>query len=487
MNFNEYKQYDGVGLSSLVKERKVKPTEVLEACLEGIAVNQQLNAVISTREEKVFNELETVNHNEPFYPVPFLLKNSSQALEGEEMNGGSRLLKGSIATTTSHYTKRLQQAGFCMMGYSNSPEFGLKNITEPKLYGATKNPLNESYSPGGSSGGAAAAVASGIVPIAGASDGGGSIRIPASFSGLVGLKPTRGRTPVGPGAGRQWQGAAIDFVLSRSVRDSARALDVLQIHQPEVAFHTPLFQAGFERTLSKELPPLRIAYSYTSPVGTPVSNDAKQALMTTIRYLDSLGHFVEEATPAINGRLLVEQYYLMNAGEMANVRQRLEQSLNRVLTGDDFETEAFVLAETGKNVGAADYANSLTSWDQHAATAMEFHETYDLYLTPSAASIAPKIGELTPSPDDELEMKDRIQQLGVKDQLAFVYEMFLPSLTYTPFTQLANLTGQPAISLPVYKTEAGMPIGVQAIAAKGNESLLLCLGNLFEQSERWQG
>ncbi len=348
MNFNEYKQYDGVGLSSLVKERKVKPTEVLQACLDGIATNQQLNAVLSTREEKVFNELETVNHNEPFYHVPFLLKNSSQALEGEEMNGGSGLLKGSIATKTSHYTKRLQKAGFCMMGYSNSPEFGLKNITEPKLYGATKNPLNESYSPGGSSGGAAAAVASGIVPIAGASDGGGSIRIPASFSGLVGLKPTRGRTPVGPGVGRQWQGAAIDFVLSRSVRDSARSLDVLQIHQPEAAFHTPLFEEGFERSLSKRLSPLRIAYSYTSPVGTPVSSEAKQALMETIQYLDSLGHYVEEATPAIDGRSLMEQYYLMNAGEMANVRQRLEQSLNRQLHEEDFETESFVLAEAGK-------------------------------------------------------------------------------------------------------------------------------------------
>ncbi|UTR05073.1 amidase family protein [Alkalihalobacillus sp. LMS6] len=486
MDFREYKQYDGVALADLIKKRSIQPLDVLQACLEGMRAHQQLNAVVSTREKRATEELKDLHAEQLFQGVPFLLKNSSQALKGEEINAGSPLLTGSVAKESSHYTKRLQHAGFIMMGYTNSPEFGLKNITEPKLYGATKNPHNDSYSPGGSSGGAAAAVASGIVPIAGASDGGGSIRIPASFTGLVGLKPTRGRTPVGPGAGRQWQGAAIDFVLSRSVRDSARALDVLQTYQPEAAFHTPLFVEGFEETMH-QAPPMRIAYSYESPVGTPVSDDAKTALMQTVQYLDSLGYELEEASPSIDGRYLMQQYYLMNAGEMANMRRRLEKTIGRALREEELETESFVLSEAGRHVSAAQYASSLTAWDEHAAKAMAFHQNYDLYLTPGTASIAPKIGELTPSLEEEQRLKDSVQRLGAQDQLDLVYEMFLPSLTYTPFTQLANLTGQPAMNIPVYQTNQGMPIGVQAIASKGNEASLIRLAAMLEQSDLWQG
>ncbi|MBM7838598.1 amidase [Alkalihalobacillus xiaoxiensis] len=485
MYFRDYKTFDGIGLAELVLKREVSHGDLLEACFEGMKQEASLNAVISTREKETHQE--TMVEKGPFLGVPFLLKNSSQSIKGDVLTSGSKLFNEAKAGVTSHYTSRLQQAGFKMAGYTNAPEFGLKNITEPKLHGPTRNPHNQAHSPGGSSGGAAAAVASGIVPIAGASDGGGSIRIPASFTGLVGLKPTRGRTPVGPGAGRQWQGAAIDFVLTRSVRDCARSLDVLQVYQPEAAFHTPLYEHGYEQSLHKKSKKWRIAYSLESPVGTPVSGIAKKAVMKTVSLLEQLGHQVEEATPTIDGIELMKQYYLMNAGEMASLRDRLERGFNRQLHADDFETESWVLAECGKEVRASAYAQSLTAWDQAAAKAIEFHNIYDLYLTPATAQTAPLVGELTPSSEQEQALKEAVLKGTVIDKLDLVYEMFLPSLTYTPFTQLANLTGQPAISLPVMVSEAGLPIGVQAMATKGCEHLLLQLARLLEESELWCG
>ncbi|WP_078391805.1 amidase family protein [Shouchella patagoniensis] len=486
MKYAEYKRYDAIGLSELIRTNEIHPNELLDATFDAIRAWSCLNAVVSTRPEAVYNEAQHVNVNQSFAGVPFLLKDSSQALKNEPMTSGTALFQHALAKKTSFYTSTLQNAGLLMAGHTNAPEFGLKNITEPKLHGPAKNPINLNYSPGGSSGGAAAAVASGIVPMAGASDGGGSIRIPASFTGVLGLKPTRGRTPVGPGVGRQWQGAAIDFVLTRSVRDSARALDVLQVHQPEAAFHTPLFREGYEKVLDQQLGKLRIAYSVDSPVGTDVDRIAKEAVLKAVRFLEEQGHEVEEKAPKIDGMELMRQYYLMNAGEMASLKERLEKIIGRELLAEEFETESWVLASCGQNVRAASYARSLLAWDEAAAITTRFHEDYDLYLTPATAKTAPRIGELTPSTENEIALKDTVVRLNVNDQLDLVYEMFLPSLTYTPFTQLANLTGQPAISLPLYTSDDGLPIGVQAMAAKGQEQLLLRLARLFEQSNLWQ-
>ncbi|SDC23966.1 amidase [Shouchella lonarensis] len=485
MNVAEYKQKDGVALANLIRKKEVKAEELVQTALLCMKENKHLNACVYHRHEEAIQEVAKVETTSLFAGVPFLLKNSSQALSGAPLTSGSALFKDHRSMQTSHYTKRLQDAGLLMLGYTNAPEFGLKNITEPRLYGATRNPHDPSRSPGGSSGGAAAAVASGIVPFAGASDGGGSIRIPAAFTGLVGLKPTRGRTPVGPGVGRQWQGAAIDFVISRSVRDSARALDVLQIVQPEAAFQTPLYERGYEATLRDAPKKLRIAYTLASPVHTPVSEDAKAAVRKCVRWLASLGHEVEEVQPSIDGVALIQHYYLMNAGEMASLRDRLEQAFGRALLSHELETESWLLSQCGKNVTASAYAQSLLAWDEAAAVMSDFHRTYDLYITPTVAHVAPKIGELTPTVAQEAFWKERVNELRVDEQLHLIYELFLPGLTYTPFTQLANLTGQPAISLPLYKTEEGLPLGVQFMAQKGKDELLLQIARMFEESALW--
>ena len=375
------------------------------------------------------------------------------------------------------------------VGHTNTPEFGLKNISEPELYGPSRNPWDPDYSPGGSSGGAAAAVASGIVPMAGASDGGGSIRIPASFTGLFGLKPTRGRTPVGPGTGRQWQGASIDFALTRTVRDSCALLDVLQTVQSEAAFQTPLFPGKYSELINRQPErKLRIAVAADSPVGTAVSQDAKDALRKTVQWLLQEGHEVEEASNGIDGIRLMQDYYLMNSGEMALLARNLGRMAGRTLNVEDMEIESWLLSESGKRVSAADYSASLASWDAAAAKMAALHERYDFYLTPATAFTAPKIGELTHSAASRTDLLERFARTQTMDaQQDLIYDMFLPSLTYTPYTQLANLTGQPAMSVPVHVADSGLPIGVQFMASKGQESRLLALAHQIEQSSLWQG
>lgn len=489
MNLKEYIQLDAVGMSALLKNKEVNGQELLEASFDRLdQMEPQLNAFTETRREKA-QQVLTHTPAGDFAGVPMALKNISQALKGEKLTAGSKLLKDMKAAQDSHLTSKLRSAGFTFVGHTNTPEFGLKNISEPELYGASRNPWNPDYSPGGSSGGSAAAVASGIVPIAGASDGGGSIRIPASFTGLFGLKPTRGRMPVGPGAGRQWQGASIDFVLTKTVRDSSAMLDLLQTVQPAAAFQTPLFPGKYFEEMNRDFPrPLKIAFTVESPVGTPVSEDARLAVMKTVKWLEQQGHEVEERSNGVDGVNLMRDYYLMNSGEMALLVRNLQKGAGRELTENDMEIESWLLSQAGLKVSAADYSASLASWDAAAAKMALLHESYDFYITPATAFAAPKVGELTHSRESRAELLGNWEGAAtMAAQQQIIYDMFLPSLTYTPYTQLANLTGQPAMSLPVHVTEEGLPLGVQVMAGKGQEHLLLQLARQIEQTDLWQG
>lgn len=482
-----YLDNDAIGLASLVRSKQVSQEELLDAAFLRLEeVNPHLNAIIRTRKDKVYQEMRNNTRQEqPFFGVPMVLKDISQAIKGDVLTSGSKLLQHNIAKNDSNLVAKLREAGFLFMGQTNTPEFGLKNVTEPKAFGATRNPWNLEHSPGGSSGGSAAAVASGIVPIAGASDGGGSIRIPASFSGLFGLKPTRGRTPVGPGVGRQWQGASIDFALTRSVHDSAALLDILQTVQPEAAFQTPLFQGSYLDLVQKPIDQkYRIAFTTASPVGTPVSEEAKQAVSNVVQWLEKQGHSVEELECPVDGIGLMENYYIMNSGEMNSVITNIEKIVGREITLADIEMVTWVLHKAGEKVSAAAYSQSLAGWDIAAAQMARFHQRYDFYVTPTTAHPAPKIGALAQT-KLELERLKQVDQLSGSEQQKMVYEMFLPSLTYTPHTQLANLTGQPAISVPTHLTSNGLPMGVQFLAPKGREDALFTIASQLEQSNLW--
>ncbi|MTV82895.1 amidase [Secundilactobacillus folii] len=475
-----------LALAHRVRQGRVSARELVETTLAKIEkMNPQLNAVTAIRKSEAFKEADRLeDHGQPFLGVPLLIKGLGQALKGLPATSGSKLLAGQVAQRTDFFVQRLQEAGFIIVGETNVPEFGFKNITDSKLYGIAHNPWNLNYSPGGSSGGSAASVAGGIVPIAAASDGGGSIRIPASFAGLIGLKPTRGRVPVGPGDWRSWQGAAINFALARSVADVAALLDTMQVVQPAAAFQTPLLDPSVLSRLNQLPTHMQIAYSTTSPVGTPVSQAAKEAVMHAVSFLSDRGFDLVEASPDVDGVALMNSYYVMNEGETAAMFDELGAAFKRPVTAHDVEPLTWALGVTGRHISAAQYSKTLALWDQTGYTYAKFHEQYPLYLTPTTADVAPKADDPLVSPEHAEQLLS-IEDLAPKEQQRLIYDQWLPALTRSPFTQQANLTGQPAISLPTGLSAAGLPIGIQFTATKGSEPLLLQMAQLFEQAQQF--
>lgn len=481
---------DWVGTPALtwarrIREGAVTSQELITAAFAEIdRQNPDLNAVITTRKAQAMAEAAAqTDTGQPFLGVPLLLKGLGQQLKGESSTSGSRLLAHNVATETSFFVRALQQAGFIVIGQTNFPEFGFKNITDAQLYGPARNPWNLDYQPGGSSGGAGASVAAGLVPIAAGSDGGGSIRIPSSWSGTIGLKPTRGRVPVGPSDWRSWQGAAIDFALTRSIADTATLLDSLQTLQPAAVFQTPLAQPGFAAQLSQKCRPGVIGFSTVSPVGTPVSPTAVAAVRDAAQFLEEQGYTVEEVKIPVDGVALMESYYTMNAGETAAFMSQLATNLQRKLTVDDMELLTWALYQTGLKTSAAEYSLALAQWDQAAWQMAQLHAQYPVILTPTTAWPAPKVGDSLVSPEHVAKMQD-IASLSPAAQKQLIYDQWLPALTRSPFTQQANLTGEPAISLPTAVTPEGLPLGIQFNAAKGQEAVLLQLGALFERANK---
>jgi len=478
------RQKDALYYTGLLKMKKVSPQELVADAFKKIEEeNPRYNAVVHTRMEKALHEARTRDFgNTLFGGVPILIKDLGQDLTGEPSTSGSRLLRDYVAPRTSHFIEAVEKAGFIVIGQTSTPEFGFKNITDAVIHGPARNPFNRDHSPGGSSGGAAAAVAADMVAIATASDGGGSIRIPASFTSLVGLKPTRGRTPVGPGSYRGWQGASISFALTKTVRDTAMMLDALQTVQAAAPFQTPLFPGShFQEQQSGNRRKFRIAYSLESPVKSVVSADAKRAVLQTVAALDELGYEVEEKTPDIDGIRLMEAYYAMNGAETDAMLRGFSAKLGRPLMADDMELVSWSLYQYGRTISGGDYSLALGLWDQAAATMDQFHGNYDLLLQPTTAASAPLIDHSFQSE----ELKERMRNaelLSAADRKEIVWTMFEESLGVTPFTQQANLTGQPAISLPVYRTAAGLPLGVQFTAPKGKEEWLLDIASVLERA-----
>ncbi len=484
-----YQNYDGLGLAELVNTGEVQPRELVESAIHAIERhNPALNAVIHKMYAQASETAENLPAGGAFRGVPMLLKNILQEMKGEPITSGSRSLQHYRAAEDSNFVKKLRETGTIFLGQTNVPEFALMGVTEPKLYGPTRNPWHLDHTPGGSSGGSAAAVASGMVPIAGASDGGGSIRIPAAYCGLFGLKPTRGRTPVGPSLGRHWQGASVDHVLTRSVRDSAAMLDELYITEKAAAYQAPFFQDSYLSYTKIPLKkPVKIAFSTDSPLGTEVHPECKEAVMKTVKMLESMGYAVEEKAPAIDGMKLAKSYITMYFGEIAASLTSMESVLGRKVKFGDVEPNTWILALLGKVTSAEEFVLNLREWDLAASIMELFHESYDFYLTPTTAFPPAAIGELDPTPFQNIAInligKMRLGRLLKKTGI--VDQMVKENLLRTPFTQLANLTGQPAMSLPLHQTSDGLPCGVQFMAARGQEHRLFQLAGELEESPSW--
>lgn len=471
---------DATYWSEQFKQKRIRLTEYYQELTQQVRQkNPSLNAWVEWTDEEIMQESAEFSAIEkaPFAGVPFPLKMlSGQDKAGWKSTNGSRLLAEIHSHRTSNFTKKIEELGFIAAGKTNAPEFGFKNITDPLLYGPARNPWNLAHSPGGSSGGAAAAVASGIVPIAGASDGGGSIRIPASFCGLIGLKPTRGAMPSGPGGWRGWQGASIDFALTVSMRDTEKLFYALRGNDKAAPYHPPKDEWQ-QHTVPQSL---KIAYLTDSPIGTEVSEEAVAAVKNSLKQLTALGHQVTEITWPVDGQQLIASYYAMNAAETSAMFAGIQQQLGRALTIDDMELLTWGIYQYGEKTPVKNYINALNLWDRAAAAMEQLFTEYDLFLTPTTAFPAPRIDEDLQS-DGIREQLMHAETLKEEQLATLVYDMFEKSLTLTPFTQLANLTGQPGISLPTHLTAEGLPLGIQFMASKGREDLLLAIGGQLEE------
>ena len=465
-----------------IKEGNISPLELLDLTKKKYDADQY-NAIVTYDYEAAQEKLKNWKYQGRLFDgLPIATKALGQDIKGHLATAASRLLRNHRANTTDNFVSSLEGVGFIPFGQTNSPEFGFKNITDSKLYGDCLNVWNKNYYSGGSSGGAATAVASGLVPLASASDGGGSIRIPASWSSLIGLKPSRGRIITGPAGYRGWQGASVNLAETISVRDTARFLLATQASQEANPFsRAHLFSA--ESLLNLKNPgKLRIAFTSQSPVDTPVTDDAKKALNKTVKFLEEMGHEVYEVDYPLDARPLIEDYYMMNAAETFTMFTNMGADAQTVY--DECELMTYVLYEYGRNVSIPDYSNSFNSWDQATNIFMEkIFSNFDLFLTPTTASTASKIGEELIS-DDIYERMENISQASLVEQKEVTSLMFEKSLEKTPYPFVVNLTGQAAISLPVYLSEFGLPLGVQFMGPKDSELLLLLLAKQFEDQGR---
>ena len=487
MKFEEYRQQDGLGLAQLVADKEVSASELLEVAIaRAEEVNPKLNAVIVP-----MHDIARARAKEPlggpFAGVPFLTKDLFQEYAGVLNSNGNKALKKANHKPTQHsvLTERWLQAGTVIFGRTNTPEFGAKGITEPEAWGPTRNPWNTDHVPGGSSGGSAAAVAAGVVPMAGANDGGGSIRIPAAHCGLFGIKPGRGRTPWGPATVEEMHGAAMNHIVSRSVRDSAAMLDAT--HGPELGSMYLIEPPArpYLQDAGEDPKPLKIAYSTRSPIGTDVHPEAIKAVEDAARLLESLGHHVEEGEPAVDGMQLASDFITMWFSHCAATVDKV-----RELTGcgdDGFEADTLLMAAFGRASRASDYVQGYLRWNDYSRQLGEFHQQYDLWLSPTLAMPPAKVGEIA-TPAWQQTAGKALIKTGLSKALlkmGIVEQMVQENLKWVPFTQLGNLTGVPAMSVPLHWCENGLPLGVQFVAPHGGEDLLFQLAGQLERAQPW--
>ena len=424
----------------------------------------------------------------PFAGVPFLIKDCAQDYAGLPTSFGSRAMLGNVAAEHAHVVRRYLDAGFVIFGKTNLPELALKGVSDSQVFGRACNPWNLDHTPGGSSGGAAAAVASGVVPMAAGNDGGGSIRIPAACCGLFGLKPSRGLVSSGPAYGEYWYGASSEGVISRSVRDSAAALDVIAGAEPGDPFLSAEPPVVYAQAMLRDPGRLRIGFTAVSPIGTEVHPEAKAAVENAATLLRGLGHEVEQASPDIDGAALANAFLHIYFGQVpAMVAQARANGAGRA----DFELLTRVLATIGGAISGSVLTAQLLKWNEFARALARFHARYDLLLTPTLAHPPIRHGRAIPRPPS------RRCSIGSTAQACYrllaraglldgtIAKMARDSLQYVPFTQLANLTGTPAMSVPLHWTADGLPLGVQFVGRLGDEVRLLQLARQLEQAQPW--
>lgn len=460
MKFEEYRREDAVGLAALVARTEVTPAELLEAAVSRMAeVNPKINAVVQDLSEAARKAPAASGR---FAGVPFLLKDLGASLAGTRTTRGSRLYADSVAEADSALVGLYKAAGLSILGKTNTPEFGLWPVTESELLGPCRNPWDTTRTSGGSSGGAAAAVAAGIVPAAHASDGGGSIRIPASCCGLFGMKPSRGRVSFAP-QGEGWAGASINHAVTRSVRDSAALLDVACRPQAGDPYFLPPPEVPFAEEVRREPGRVRIGFTTAALQGQMLDPECEAAVLETARLCESLGHSVEEVKVPGDLTAMQQAAATVIAASVAADLDAEAERRGRPIAEGEVEALTFANYRRGQKIMGPAYVRGIAAIHAYGRQVAELFETYDVLLLSTLGRPAIPIGWLF---EDRAKLAERIYQ-------------------FMPNTQPFNNTGQPAMTMPLAWSAGGLPIGMQFVGRAGEEGLLFRLAAQIEQARPW--
>ncbi len=480
---------DALGLAERVRAGDVTPLELVDDAIARVeAVDRRLNAVVVRCFERAREEARGQVPDGPFKGVPFFVKDLVQPVAGLRFTRGSRFFADDVAKYDSTLIARYRRAGLIIAGKTNTPEFGLTPFTEPALHGPTHNPWALDHGTGGSSGGAAAIVAARVAKMAHGGDGGGSIRIPSSCCGLFGLKPTRGRTPVGPDHGEGWMGLALDHVLTLSVRDSAAALDATSGYEPGAAYDTLPREGSFLAECGRDPGKLRIALCKQPPLPGEPHRDVLDAADDAARLLESLGHRVEERVlPVDRDAFAIDFSTVVGVATAADIDEAEDAAGRRSKPGD-FELNTRIVAMLGRTVDAVRLERTRRNLHAVGRRVADFMRDYDVILSPTLGQPPPRIGSLAPK-GIEAKAQELIVEAGLSPVLRIrplVNAIAKKTFGFIPYTPLANATGQPSASVPLYWNAAGLPIGVMLTGRFGDEATLFRLASQLEAARPWR-
>ncbi len=485
--FPEYDDLDATGLAALVQSGDVTAQECLDAALARVDErNPALNAVVHDLRERAMGRVRDLPKG-PLTGVPFLLKDLKAALAGTPTTGSCKLFTDYIPTRSSVNVERYEGSGLQIIGKTNTPEFGIMGITEPALRGPCRNPWSLDHTPGGSSGGAASAVAARIVPVAHGGDGGGSIRIPASACGLVGLKPTRGRVTMAPYMGDAWMVFVQEHVLCRSVRDCALLLDVVARPTPGEPYPAPPVARPFVEEVGADPGRLRIAFTREALFARVQHEDCSLAVDDAVGLLRDLGHEIHEARPPFPLEDLVRAYFLTVATGVGYYVEEAARHAGVRPRAADFEPATWLLALIAWKTPAPEVERARQTIQKAARAVAAFFEEYDVLVTSTLAQPPARVGELQPTAGEQAQLR-ALRALPLKPLLDVALDkMGTGKLAATPNTQLFNQTGQPGISVPLSWNAEGLPIGTQLVGRYGDEATLLRLAAQLEAARPWAG
>ena len=460
---------DATTQAEMVRKREVKAIELVEAAIERIErLNPVLNAVVTPMYEQARAAATAELLEGPFTGVPFLLKDFAAEYAGVRFTEGSAYLSDFVPDRDTELVARLKRAGLIVIGKTNTPEFGQLPTTEPRLFGPTHNPWDTTLTPGGSSGGSAVAVAAGMVSMAHGNDGGGSIRIPASCCGLFGLKPTRARNPWGPLYGDTLSGLVSEHALTRSIRDSAALLDATCGPDPGDPYWAPPPKRPFLEEVGTDPGRLRIAFTTSAATGVPVHEDCVQAVKEAVALCADLGHEVSEDAPAVDSAEVGRNFGIQFNSGTAWILDHWERRTRREMTPDQFEPNTWALYEIGRQYTASQYLTAIEYLQSVSRDMARFLINYDLWLTPTLAELPVPLGTFDSPPNDPLWASRR-------------------TANFMPFTIICNISGQPAMSVPLFWNADGIPVGTQFIGRFGDEATLFRLAAQLEAARSWGG